>query len=68
MANHTMSSNTFSATIFSVFSPVPVYSAIGVTLIGLDEQVILNKRKDLHRLLFPDRRSNHTGIVNLLAD
>lgn len=43
MANHTMSSNTFSATIFSVFSPVPVYSAIGVTLIGLDEEVILNK-------------------------
>lgn len=39
MANHTMSSNTFSATIFSVFSPVPVYSAIGVTLIGLDEYV-----------------------------
>lgn len=43
MANHTMSSNTFSATIFSVLSPVPVYSAIGVTLIGLDEEVILNK-------------------------
>lgn len=45
MANHTMSSNTFSATIFSVFSPVPVYSAIGVTLIGLDEEVILIQRK-----------------------
>ena len=43
MANHTMSSNTFSATIFSIFSSVPVYSAIGVTLIGLDEEVILNK-------------------------
>lgn len=45
MANHTMSSNTFSATIFSIFSSVPVYSAIGVTLIGLDEEAIFIKKK-----------------------